>query len=168
MTLYEILEKYIDGTYKTLKEAAESNGFKEDKLKNFVRKISKSINKADLELCKKYVIVASQRQKEARIKGGKNGKATSSYKQDDFDKWYSLIVDKNLTLVNVEKVTGVPKSVIYENLNKNLPLEKKEKLREVYLKHKYEPSNAHQNDVEFFPEKLSKETLISSIGRGKR
>ena len=168
MKLDEVIRKYIDGTYKSLGEAATLNGYTIDQINYFVKKISKSDDISMLKLYKEYIIEADKRKKEARVKGGKNGKRTTSHTLDEIYSWYHLIVDSDLTLEEVELRTNIPRTVIHENLDKYLTVEEKEKLKAAYIKHKSFKKN-YQNDIERFPERISSEVVVTQPGRrGKR
>ena len=161
MTLEEVLKKYIDGTYNTLKEAAESNGYTIDQIKYFIKTLKNSTDISKLELYKSYVLVADSRKKEAVVKGGKTGKRTINHTLEDIRLWYNLIVNEDMTLVKVEEKTGLPRTVIYENLEKYLSNEEKEQLRMAYIRHKTIPLKSnYRNDIEFFPDYINSDVVV--------
>ena len=171
MTLEEVLRKYIDGTYHTLKEASESNGYTIDQIKYFIRTIKNSTDIAKLKLYESYILTADLRKKEAVIKGGQTGKRTINHTLEDVKLWYDLIVNNDMTIVDVEKKTGVPRTVIYENLDKYLSSEEKEKLRETYIKHRaLATKKIYKNDIEFFPDYIDGDVVVVTTRsrRGRR
>lgn len=140
------------GEYRTLKQAAEQNNISIDKIKNYIRKIKNSNKQDEIELYKEYLEIATENQQQAKIKGGQNGKRTTTYSIEQINSWYSMIVEGDMTLDEVEKETGISKSVIHENLNNNLSDLQRKQLEIIYEKHKRNATKNYQNDLEFFLE----------------
>lgn len=148
MTLKDILTKYMDGTYTTLQEAAKENGYTVDQLKYFIRKLKNSKELAEKKLYILYLDTARERRKQAKIKGGQNGKRKTTYSIGEIETWFNMIVNGDMTLDEVSNQTGIPKAVIHENLANNLTPKQKLELDITYANHKRCAANNYKNDTE--------------------
>lgn len=128
------LRDYINGTYITLEDAATSNGYTKTQLQYFIKQLKKSPELAKRNLYNRYLGAASSKRKEAK-ENGQKGKRTTTYRQEQIVHWYEMIVNENKSLSEIAKETGIPKSVIHENLNKYLSKEQLERLKKVYEQH---------------------------------
>jgi len=129
------LRDYINGTYITLEEAAKSINCTKTQLQYFIKQLKNSTELAKRNLYNRYLEAASSKRKEAKEKGGQKGKRTTTYRQEQIVHWYEMIVNENKSLSEIAKETGIPKSVIHENLNRYLSEEQLEILKRVNEKH---------------------------------
>ena len=87
-------------------------------IRKCIAKLKSSNNPDDINLYNKYLYVSRVNQEKGRVTGGKNGKRTSNFSRDEVSSLCNYIIENDCTLRQLEKESGIPKSTIYENLNK--------------------------------------------------
>ena len=133
----------------TISEAALINNCSVSSIKKYIKKLKDSSFVEDNNLYVKYLENARLNQKGGRVKGGMNGIRKTSISQDTIEQWYYMITRDNYTLREIERISGVSSSNIYDCLIKYLDDKKRLLfLQEVFYEHHRNSLNDYNNDIE--------------------
>ena len=113
-------------------------------IRKYIAKLKSSNNPDDINLYNKYLYVSRVNQEKGRVIGGKNGKRTSNFSRDEISSLCNYIIENDCTLRQLEKESGIPKSTLYDNLDKLGD----SRLSAVYSEHRRNSLNDYNNDIE--------------------
>ena len=129
---------------KSLKEVAKELEISTKTLQLHIKKLE------DIDINLYKLVRAKQKQIEAHIKGGSNGKRSASYTKEKAIYIAQEIISKQLTYKEAEEIYGIPKSTIYEMVHSKLVSED--------LKTKLDitsSANIHKVSIEQYQEETS-------------
>ena len=139
-----IVESYRKGRLVTVLDASHKFDCSVSSIRKYIAKLKVSTNPADKKLYDSYLVVSSMTRLKGQILGGKNGKRSSKLSDKVVSDLCNYRVDNDYTLRQMEKITSIPKSTLYENLDKL----KDPRLQSVYYDHRRNALNNYNNDVE--------------------
>lgn len=113
-------------------------------IRKCIAKLKSSNNPDDINLYNKYLYVSRFNQEKGRVMGGKNGKRTSNFNHDAVSSLCDYMINNDCTLRQLEKKTGIPKSTLYENLDRLGD----SRLKDLYNEHRRNSLNDYNNDIE--------------------
>ena len=148
MNYRKIVEYIVDscenGDFVNVIQASKKFDCSVSSIRKCIAKLKSSNNPDDINLYNKYLYVSCVNQKNGRIIGGKNGKRTSNFSRDEISSLCNYIIENDCTLRQLEKESGIPKSTLYDNLDKLGD----SKLSAVYSEHRRNSLNDYNNDIE--------------------
>lgn len=139
-----IVDSYENGKLVTALEASIKFDCSVSSIRKYVAKLKASTDIDDKKLYNSYLAASSMSRLKGQVLGGKNGKRTSKLSDKVVSDFCEYIIENDCTLRQMEKISGIPKSTLYENLDKlNDP-----RLQSVYDDHRRNALNDYNNDVE--------------------
>jgi hypothetical protein len=139
-----IVESYRKGRLVTVLDASHKFDCSVSSIRKYIAKLKKSDDEKDIILYNSYLEVSNINKLNGHILGGKNGKRSSKLSDKVVYDLCEYIVDNDYTLRQMEKITSIPKSTLYERLDKL----KDPRLQSVYDDHRRNALNNYNNDVE--------------------
>lgn len=113
-------------------------------IRKYVAKLKNSTDTDDKKLYNSYLTASSISRLKGQVLGGRNGKRTSKMSEREVSDFCEYIIENDCTLRQMEKMTSIPKSTLYENLDKL----NDSRLQSVYDDHRRNALNDYKNDVE--------------------
>lgn len=136
-----IVDSYKEGRLITALEACCKFGCSVSSLRKYIAKLKKSEDEKDIILYNSYLDVSNSNRLNGCISGGRKGRRNSTLPDSIVHDLCEYIVDNDCTLRQLEKVTGIPRATLYENLSKlNDP-----RLQAIYDEHRHNSSNDYFN-----------------------
>lgn len=139
-----IVESYESGKLVTALEASIKFDCSVSSIRKYVAKLKVSTDPADKKLYDSYLVVSSMTRLNGQILGGKNGKRNSNLSFSSISDLCEYLIENNCTLRQMEKISGIPKSTLYENLSKL----NDSRLQDIYDEHRHNSLNDYMNDFE--------------------
>lgn len=139
-----IVDSYREGRLVTVLDASHKFDCSISSIRKYIAKLKVSTDPADKKLYDSYLVVSSMARLRGQILGGKKGKRLSTFSSSDVSDLCDFIVENDCTLRQMEKISGIPKSTLYENLSKL----KDSRLQDIYDEHRRNSLNDYMNDVE--------------------
>lgn len=148
MDYRKIVEYIVDscenGDFVNVIQASKKFDCSVSSIRKCIAKLKSSNNPDDINLYNKYFYVSRVNQEKGRVMGGKNGKRTSNFSRDEVSSLCNYIIENDCTLRQLEKESGIPKSTLYDNLDKLGD----SRLSAVYSEHRRNSLNDYNNDIE--------------------
>ena len=139
-----IVDSYREGRLVTVLDASHKFDCSVSSIRKYIAKLKVSTDPADKKLYDSYLVVSSMARLKGQILGGKNGKRNSNLSFSSISDLCEYLIENNCTLRQMEKISGIPKSTLYENLSKL----KDSRLHDIYDEHRRNSLNDYMNDVE--------------------
>ena len=139
-----IVDNYEHGKSVTALEASIKFDCSVSSIRKYVAKLKTSGDIDDKKLYNSYLAAASMSRLRGQVLGGKNGRRTSKMSERELSDFCEYIIENDCTLRQMEKKTSIPKSTLYENLEKL----NDSRLQEVYDNHRRNALNDYNNDVD--------------------
>lgn len=139
-----IVDSYREGRLVTVLDASHKFDCSVSSIRKYIAKLKVSTNPADKKLYDSYLVVSSMTRLRGQILGGKNGKRNSNLSFSSISDLCEYLIENNCTLRQMEKISGIPKSTLYENLSKL----NDSRLQDIYDEHRHNSLNDYMNDFE--------------------
>lgn len=133
---------YIVDNKATIIQTAEHFNMSPSSIKKYINSKDK-LQSIDIELFKKVKEAQMGITLDGQIKGGKTGSREGVYSINKEELAYIMdeMIEKDLTLKQVEKVYGIPTSTLYESIGTSSDSERKSKIYDMYGKHRTQNKN---------------------------
>ena len=128
---------YIVDNKATIIQTAEHFNMSPSSIKKYINSKDK-LQSIDIELFKKVKETQMGITLDGQIKGGKTGSREGVYSinKEKLDYIMDEMIEKDLTLKQVEEIYDIPSSTLYESIEKTDDLGKKELIYDMYRHHK--------------------------------
>jgi hypothetical protein len=137
-----IVDSYKNGELVTVLDASHKFDCSVSSIRKYIAKLKNSVDKNDLRLYNNYLVVANMNQLKGQVLGGKKGKRFSTLSNSNVSDLREYIVENDCTLRQMEKISGIPKSTLYENLSRL----NDSRLQDMYDEHRHNSLNDYIND----------------------
>ncbi|MGM9849622.1 MAG: hypothetical protein ACI31V_01835 [Bacilli bacterium] len=139
-----IVDSYREGRLVTVLDASHKFDCSVSSIRKYIARLKGSIDENDKKLYNSYLVIAGINQLNGQVLGGKKGKRLSTFSSSDVSDLCDFIVENDCTLRQMEKISGIPKSTLYENLSKL----NDSRLQDIYDEHRHNSLNDYMNDFE--------------------
>ena len=128
---------YIVDNNATIIQTAEHFNMSPSSIKKYINSKDK-LQSIDIELFKKVKEAQMSVIIDGQIKGGKIGsrEGVCSISEEKLTYIMDEMIEKDLTLKQVEEIYGIPTSTLYDSIEKTSDLERKSKNYDMYGKHR--------------------------------
>lgn len=128
---------YIVDNNATIIQTAEHFNMSPSSIKKYINSKDK-LQSIDIELFKKVKEAQMSVIIDGQIKGGKieSREGVRSISEEKLTYIMDEMIEKDLTLKQVEEIYGIPTSTLYDSIEKTSDLERKSKIYDMYGKHR--------------------------------